>query len=102
MACRAPAYTGCNLARARHARLHRAGVVVCLQDIRMGNVMSTADDNLRIMLCPTCGSEGRILTARGNDPYPTDHGECPECEGGGLVLVEVEPIDMQDLEAAAT
>lgn len=58
------------------------------------------DDNLRIMLCPTCGSEGVLIFARGNDPDNERYEECPECEGSGDVLVEVEPITMEDLEAA--
>ena len=35
--------------------------------------------NERIVPCEACGSEGRILTANGNDPDPTDHGPCPYC-----------------------
>lgn len=38
------------------------------------------DDNLRIMLCPTCGSEGVLIFARGNDPDNERYEECPECE----------------------
>jgi hypothetical protein len=56
-----------------------------------------ADDNLRIQLCPTCGSEGVLIFARNNDPDNERYEECPECEGGCLVLVEVEPIDLDDL-----
>jgi Zn finger protein HypA/HybF involved in hydrogenase expression len=58
------------------------------------------DDNLRIMLCPTCGSEGRLIYAYRNDPENERYEECPECEGACVVLVEVEPIDMEDLEVA--
>lgn len=51
-----------------------------------------------LVLCEACGSEGRILTANGNDPDSIDHGECPYCEGTGLALVESEPITLEDLE----
>lgn len=60
--------------------------------------MTGADDNLRIMLCPTCGSEGRIEYGCANDPHASYVEICHECEGGGHVLVEVEPITMEDLQ----
>ncbi len=60
----------------------------------------TVDDNLRIMLCPCCGSEGVLIRARGNDPDHESYEECPECEGACVVLTEVEPITMEDLEKA--
>lgn len=51
-----------------------------------------------LVLCEACGSEGRLLTARGNDPDYTDNGKCPYCDGTGLALVESEPIALEDLE----
>jgi Zn finger protein HypA/HybF involved in hydrogenase expression len=59
-----------------------------------------ADDSLRIMLCPTCGSEGVLIYARGNDPDSEREEICPECEGARVVMVEVEPIELDDLEDA--
>jgi len=56
-----------------------------------------ADDNLRIVLCSCCGSEGRLIYAYGNDPDNERYEECPECEGACVVLVEVEPIELEDL-----
>lgn len=53
-----------------------------------------------LVLCEACGSEGRILTANGNDPDHTDLGECPWCSGTGGELVECEPITLEDLEDA--
>lgn len=58
----------------------------------------TYDDNLRVVLCPTCGSEGVLIYARGNNPDHEREEECPECEGCGLLLVEVKPIELVDLE----
>lgn len=51
--------------------------------------------DVRLMPCEACGSEGRILrsaSGRANDPYDRDCGPCPECNGTGMALVEVEPI----------
>lgn len=55
------------------------------------------DDHLRVVLCPTCGSEGVIIRAYGNDPDHESEEECPECEGARVTLVEVEPIEIDDL-----
>jgi len=52
--------------------------------------------DIRLVLCETCGSEGRILTCNGG-PDEVDHGECPICHGTGEELIAVEPIDMEDL-----
>lgn len=61
-------------------------------------------DNLRIVWCETCGSEGRIYrqatyhsSAHIGAPNEIDCGECPDCEGTGGALIEVEPIDQDDL-----
>lgn len=51
-----------------------------------------------LVLCEACGSEGRILTAHGNDPHSTDNGECSVCKGTGLALVECDPVTLEDLE----
>lgn len=50
-----------------------------------------------LILCEACQSEGRILTSDGG-PYDTDNGECPICKGRGDLLIECEPITMEDLE----
>jgi hypothetical protein len=52
-----------------------------------------------LVLCECCQSEGRILTSDGG-PYDTDNGECPVCKGRGDILIECEPITMEDLDAA--
>lgn len=49
-----------------------------------------------LVLCEACGGEGRILTANGNDPDSTDHGECPCCDGTGMELVESQPMTEDD------
>lgn len=51
----------------------------------------------RIVLCEACGSEGRVLTCDGG-PDEVDHGPCPVCEGTGYEVIEVEPIELEDLE----
>jgi hypothetical protein len=54
-------------------------------------------ENLRVVPCEACGTEGRFYTSNGNDPDWTDHGECPYCEGTGGELIEVQPIELEDL-----
>ena len=44
-----------------------------------------------LILCERCQSEGRLLTNNGG-PDDVDHGECPECEGTGSVLIESERV----------
>jgi hypothetical protein len=52
--------------------------------------------DMRAVLCETCGSEGRIYRQHACNPYEeADHGECPECRGTGLALIEVCPVDME-------
>jgi hypothetical protein len=44
--------------------------------------------------CDVCGSEGRKLTMRGNDPdTERDHGPCPVCEGTGSIEVAAEVVE---------
>lgn len=52
----------------------------------------------RIVPCEACGSEGRILTANGNDPDSTDHGPCQHCEGTGGQIIETQPVEQADFE----
>jgi DnaJ-class molecular chaperone len=56
--------------------------------------------DVRIVLCEACGGDGRVWTSRygGNDPDVWDAGPCPVCEGTGDEIVEVQPIEMEDLE----
>lgn len=63
----------------------------------------------RIVLCEACGSEGRIIVRTiGYEPgcgHPhmwgeRDDGECPWCEGTGGEIVETQPIELADMEAA--
>lgn len=59
------------------------------------------DDCVRLVSCDVCGGEGQFYTSRygGNDPdvYPTGE-ECPWCRGKGLMWVEAEPLEMEDLQ----
>lgn len=52
----------------------------------------------RFINCETCGTEGRIYTANGNDPNWTDHGPCPDCNGSRVVEIETAGISLEDLE----
>lgn len=64
------------------------------------------DDNLRLILCEACNSEGRtfkrVSVYEHGCGFPhddiADDGPCPHCEGSGYALVEVEPIGIEDLE----
>jgi hypothetical protein len=53
---------------------------------------------VRLVLCSACGSEGRIIRHFCGDDH--DEGPCPVCEGVGSEIVEVEPIDIEDLAPA--
>lgn len=55
-------------------------------------------NDVRIVLCERCRSEGRLYCGHANDPNPRDCGPCPACEGTGGELIEVEPIEMEDLD----
>jgi hypothetical protein len=50
----------------------------------------------RFVLCEACQSEGRIY--RGLYEDERDCGECPVCEGTGLMEIKVEFITMGDME----
>ena len=56
-------------------------------------------NDFRVVVCECCGGEGRDLTNDGG-PYDVDHGECFACEGTGLALIEVEPIELEDITDA--
>ena len=53
----------------------------------------------RIVLCETCGSEGRLFSNDGG-PHDTDGGPCPWCEGTGGEIIETYQIELEDLEEA--
>lgn len=55
--------------------------------------------NARVVLCETCGSEGRLLTNDGG-PYDTDWGPCPWCESTGGEVIETQPITLEDFPDA--
>jgi len=62
-------------------------------------------DNLHIVPCPLCDGYAVIPRAvwvyeRGCafGHYDTEEDACPECEGAGRVLVEGEPITIDDLD----
>ena len=54
--------------------------------------------NCRIVPCETCGTEGRIYRGHPNDPNPRDDGPCPACEETGGEIIEVQPIELEDLD----
>lgn len=56
--------------------------------------------DLRIIGCEHCGTEGRIYSGHPNDPHPRDCGPCPVCDGECSVVIEVEPIEMEELDRA--
>jgi hypothetical protein len=41
-----------------------------------------------------------LIYAYRNDPDNERYEECPECEGACVTLVEVEPIELEDMEDA--
>lgn len=51
--------------------------------------------NARVVLCPHCGSEGRLYTSDGG-PYDTDCGPCPTCDGTGGAVIETIPVTLDD------
>lgn len=58
--------------------------------------------DVRCVPCDACGSEGRILrsaSGRANDPYDRDCGPCSVCDGTGMAVIPVEPIDAGDIDA---
>jgi hypothetical protein len=64
--------------------------------------------DVRIVGCEACGTEGRIYVTDWspgdwNEPGhwgERDTGPCPYCEGTGGEIIEVEPIEMDDLPPA--
>lgn len=53
---------------------------------------------IRLVPCQVCGSEGRLFSGHPNDPNPKDEGPCLACEGTGNEIVDVLPIEEDDLE----
>lgn len=53
---------------------------------------------IRIILCRMCGSEGRTFKAWPGQYDPVDCGPCPVCEGIGIEIIEVWPIEIDDLD----
>jgi hypothetical protein len=51
----------------------------------------------RIVPCDACGTEGRIYRQGRHCWDEIDYGQCPYCEGTGGEIIEVQPIDMEDL-----
>ena len=57
--------------------------------------------DVRIVPCDACGTEGRIYRTRSghpNDPDWIDLGPCDVCAGTGGMMIEVEPITLEDLD----
>lgn len=55
------------------------------------------DTDYRVVLCEACGSEGRIYHG---DPDTGWSEPCKWCEGTGGELIQVYPIEMEDLDVA--
>lgn len=55
------------------------------------------NNDTRFINCETCGTEGHIYCAVGNNPDWTDLGVCPDCNGERTVEIETMPITMEDL-----
>lgn len=55
-------------------------------------------NDFRMVTCECCHGEGRDLRSDGG-PDDIDYGECFGCEGFGIALIEVDPIEMEDIEA---
>jgi len=53
--------------------------------------------DVRLVLCEGCQSEGRIYRQHWNGIDDIDCGECSDCGGSGMQIVEVLPIEMEDL-----
>ena len=49
--------------------------------------------DFRIICCPNCDGDGRLHT------WGTHTPRCRVCEGTGQIEIEVEPIEMEDLDA---
>jgi DnaJ-class molecular chaperone len=51
--------------------------------------------------CPQCAGEGRIWKSKygGNDPDVWDAGQCPRCEGAGVVKEDVDQSDEDEDDA---
>lgn len=56
--------------------------------------------DIRLVLCPICGSEGFIEHGHPNAPDADWVGICRECEGTGSVIADVEPIGEDDIAEA--
>ena len=52
-----------------------------------GSATGYCHNDCRVVPCEHCGAEG-----------VTDHGACTLCEGSGSEIVEVQPIEMEDLD----
>lgn len=54
--------------------------------------------DLLLIPCPLCnGLAVTVHASRYGDFDPVEE-ECPECEGNGQMLVEAEPVTLEDLE----
>lgn len=63
----------------------------------------SGDGDVRYVPCDHCGTEGRIITMRGNDPdTERDRGPCPTCEGTGRMAVAVSPVTLDDIVSIPT
>lgn len=65
----------------------------------MDRLAALDDDRVQLVECEACHGEGKFYSSRygGNDPdvYPTE--ECPWCRGDGMMWVEAEPVELEDL-----
>lgn len=74
---------------------------VCTPVVDLVDVVSSPEEPLGLVACPTCGGEGgrEVSDGRAWDGAEDGHVEyCPECEGAGELLELVAPITLEDLE----
>ena|SRR5258708_684000 len=65
--------------------------------VGFGRTEQEAIDDLRIVACEACGTEGRIYHGDGDKPWHYLE-ECPYCEGTGGEIITTQPIEMADLD----
>jgi DnaJ-class molecular chaperone len=53
---------------------------------------------LILVTCPHCNGSAVTVHASRYGDFDTYEERCPECEGAGQLLVDSEPITMEDLE----
>lgn len=62
-----------------------------------------SDPDIRFVDCRLCLGAGKLVvasaTSRWQDPATAEHEEtCDHCDGNGVVEIEVQPVEMNDLD----